>query len=44
VPRDLEGAKLTSAKSFIEGMPFELVVRDGLVPALVRGAPDTKQR
>jgi exodeoxyribonuclease VII large subunit len=44
VPRDPEGATLTSAKSFIEGMPFELVVRDGLVPALVRGAPDTKQR
>ena len=44
VPRDLEGATLTSAKSFIEGMPFELVVRDGLVPALVRGVPDTKQR
>ncbi len=44
VPRDLEGATLTSAKSFIEGMPFELVVRDGLVPALVRGAADKKRR
>jgi exodeoxyribonuclease VII large subunit len=44
LPRDLEGATLTSTKSFIEGMPFELVVRDGLVPALVRGAPDAKQR
>ena len=44
VPRDLNGSTLTSANSFIDGMPFELVVKDGLVPALVRGSPDGKQQ
>jgi exodeoxyribonuclease VII large subunit len=36
VPRDLAGTTLTSADSFTEGMPFDLVVRDGVVPAVVR--------
>jgi exodeoxyribonuclease VII large subunit len=44
VPRDLAGSTLTSAKSFVDGMPFELIVKDGLVPAIVRGTPDGKHR
>lgn len=40
LPRDLTGATLASAKSFIDGMPFELVVRDGVVSATVRGVAD----
>lgn len=43
VPRDLAGRTLTSAKSFIDGMPFELVVKDGLVPAIVRGTADRSE-
>ena len=44
VPRDMNGATLASAKSFIDGMAFDLVVRDGVVPAQVRGLPDEEQR
>jgi exodeoxyribonuclease VII large subunit len=44
VPRDLSGSTLTSAKAFVDGMPFELIVKDGLVPAVVRGTPDRTPR
>ncbi len=42
VPRDLDGATLTSVQSFVDGMPFELVVRDGIVPSVVRGSAREK--
>ena len=35
VPRDLDGATLGSTSAFTDGMPFDLVVRDGVVPARV---------
>lgn len=35
VPRDLGGATLGSVSAFTDGMPFELVVRDGVVPSRV---------
>ena len=35
VPRDLAGATLASVSAFAEGMPFDLVVRDGVVPSRV---------
>jgi exodeoxyribonuclease VII large subunit len=39
VARAADGATLTSAASFHDGMPFDLVVRDGTVPARVHGTP-----
>jgi exodeoxyribonuclease VII large subunit len=36
VARDASGATLSDAAAFREDMPFELVVRDGVVPARVR--------
>jgi exodeoxyribonuclease VII large subunit len=39
VARDESGATLGSVSQFKDGMPFELVVRDGVVPAAVRAAP-----
>lgn len=42
VPRDLAGATLTSVDSFTDGLPFDLVVRDGVVPSIVRGSPIEK--
>ena len=35
VPRDLGGATLGSVSAFADGMPFDLVVRDGVVPSRV---------
>jgi exodeoxyribonuclease VII large subunit len=43
VPRDLAGGALTSVASFTDGMPFELVVRDGVVPATVRRADEAER-
>jgi len=39
VARDAEGRALTSVESFQDGDAFELVLRDGLVPSRVDGAP-----
>ncbi len=39
VPRSVDGATLISAESFTDGMPYELVVRDGVVPSVVRRSP-----
>lgn len=44
VPRDLAGGTLTSIDAFSQGMPFELVVNDGVVPSAVRGSPTEKDR
>jgi exodeoxyribonuclease VII large subunit len=40
VARDEKGATLSDAASFRDDMPFELVVRDGVVQARVRPNPD----
>jgi exodeoxyribonuclease VII large subunit len=40
VARDASGATLNSTAAFREGMPFDLIVRDGTVPALVRSMPE----
>ena len=39
VARSRDGATLGSAAAFHDGMAFELVVRDGVVPARVAGSP-----
>jgi len=39
VARDAEGKTLASIAQFAESMPFDLIVRDGSVPASVRDAP-----
>jgi exodeoxyribonuclease VII large subunit len=39
VARDPRGVTLTQTGSFADGMPFDLVVRDGVVPARVHGVP-----
>jgi exodeoxyribonuclease VII large subunit len=44
VPRDVDGKTLTSVYAFAAGMPFELVVSDGVVPAVVRGSPTEMDR
>ncbi|HTI62966.1 MAG TPA: exodeoxyribonuclease VII large subunit [Gemmatimonadaceae bacterium] len=41
VPRDVHGATLGSAASFSDDMPFDLVVRDGVVPSRVDRSRDT---
>jgi exodeoxyribonuclease VII large subunit len=38
VARDTNGGTLSAAASFTPGMPFDLIVRDGVVPAQVRAA------
>jgi len=43
VARDASGATLGSVSQFSAGMPFELIVRDGVVPAAVRAAPRPNQ-
>jgi exodeoxyribonuclease VII large subunit len=40
VARDASGATLNSTAAFRDGMPFDLIVRDGTVPALVRSTLD----
>ena len=39
VARGTDGSTLASAEQFAEGAPFELIVRDGVVPARVTGTP-----
>lgn len=39
VARAADGTTLGSAAAFQDGMPFDLIVRDGTVPAQVRGTP-----
>jgi exodeoxyribonuclease VII large subunit len=39
VARDASGGTLNTANAFAEGMPFDLVVSDGVVPARVDGMP-----
>ena len=36
VARDSHGGTLSAARSFAPGMPFDLIVQDGVVPAQVR--------
>jgi exodeoxyribonuclease VII large subunit len=42
VARGVDGATLSNLAAFREGMPFELVVRDGVVSADVRGVRSNK--
>jgi exodeoxyribonuclease VII large subunit len=42
VARGLDGATLGSVTQFANGMPFDLVVRDGVVPSTVRGSPEPR--
>ena len=37
--RGEQGATLASTDAFRDGQPFDLIVRDGVVPARVTGAP-----
>jgi exodeoxyribonuclease VII large subunit len=39
VARGEDGATLASVEAFADAMPFELIVRDGIVPARVSGSP-----
>jgi exodeoxyribonuclease VII large subunit len=41
VARGTDGSSLTSIAQFASGMPFDLVVRDGVVPSVVRAAPES---
>ena len=41
VARDADGATLSTVAAFREGMPFDLVVRDGRIPAQVRGSRES---
>lgn len=43
VARGADGATLASTASFRDGMPFDLIVRDGVVPARVDGQPRESQ-
>jgi exodeoxyribonuclease VII large subunit len=43
VARDESGATLGSVRQFTDGMPFELIVRDGVIPGAVRGTPRSNQ-
>jgi exodeoxyribonuclease VII large subunit len=40
VARDRSGATLGGTDAFRDGMPFDLIVRDGIVPARVDGVPN----
>jgi exodeoxyribonuclease VII large subunit len=42
VARDASGATLSSTAAFHDDMPFELIVRDGVVPAQVRRDSEEK--
>jgi len=42
VPRDLSGKTLGSVAAFTDDLPFDLVVRDGVVPSRVDRARETK--
>jgi exodeoxyribonuclease VII large subunit len=42
VARGLDGTTLGSVSQFANGMPFDLVVRDGVVPSVVRDAPEPR--
>ena len=44
VPRDVACNTLASVDAFADGMPFDLVVKDGVVPSVVRGSPTEKDR
>jgi len=40
IARDADGATLSALSAFSDGMPFDLIVRDGVVPAQVRPSPE----
>ena len=42
VARGLDGSSLASVSQFSSRMPFDLVVRDGVVPSAVRGTPEPR--
>jgi exodeoxyribonuclease VII large subunit len=44
VARDASGGTLNATNAFADGMPFDLVVRDGVVPARVDGVPRPNTR
>jgi exodeoxyribonuclease VII large subunit len=44
VARGLDGTTLGSMSQFADGMPFDLVVRDGVVPSAVRAAPEPRPK
>jgi exonuclease VII large subunit len=41
IARDANGATLSSAEAFRDEMPFDLIVRDGVVPARVGRRPES---
>ncbi len=43
VARGVDGTTLTRVAQFSDTMPFDLVVRDGVVPAAVRGTPRPRE-